>query len=644
MAVENIAVFTIPPDWSSGIIETLSWRTSVSESNLAFEQRMGLRLSPRQSFEIGYTLFGPQRTHFDLLVNAAAGSPMYLPLWHESEKLTASVSIGATVLSLETQYTEFQNVKYAILINDEYDFEVVEIDSYTSNSLTLVAGLSNDWLIGSKIYPVKKCRVENHPSGERYADKAFRPRMRFISMEANKSNAGAILGTFLENYVLETDSNDAEAMSYEYDRKMFVLDSEVGLQGISDVIGSLSQSYSRLCKGRQSHSGLRGTLYALQGQRVPIWVPSHFSDFDLTDDVDAADTTLSVKRCGFTDTGGPVENREYILIHLRDGTRIYRKITGSAIVGGGATESLSLETAVGLSFSSDAVKRISFLSFSRLAQDTVELNHLTDTKGVTVAKLLFRNAKEASPPSIPPSSEIPPIFDSPSYNALLRSGLTNQNPSSLSLIALGGIPSTGYVTSSPTGLIVFLIGFHDFNSSTLREVTSVVSTSGLTFTLAGKHNFIDTSRNNTRYHLEVWTAVAPLALVDEEITATLDGPTGQIVGILLAVQGANNAVPFDASVNPILFADGIIGDPPSISYSTSNPYDLILRVHFGNGITNNGSVPPGWLSAHVAWWNASLYDSGIPTFHSYYKRVTTIQNETLDAEDSGIMCLIAIRN
>jgi hypothetical protein len=425
MAIESLGVLTIPPDWQSNVTETLEWMTSVTESPLAVEQRMGLRVSPRKSIEMSHTLFGPKRTFFDLLVTVAGGSPFYLPLFYDLNRIDTAVASGETSISVDTTYSELKDCRIAMLIgSDVFNYELVEILSVLDDTLFVADPLANDWPAGTFLYPVKKVKVDSQPSGQRYADRAYKSRARFISLEPNKTVATVTLGTFMDNYVLEEEPNEVEPLSFQYDRKMFMLDEKVGLQEISDVAPFHNQNYSWFAKGRQASWRLRGLFYTLQGRRRPIWIPSYFSDFDLVGDTAAAGTVLNVKRCGYTDTGGPFANREFILIHMRDGTRIYRKITGAAIVGAeGLTENLSLDAAPGVDLTPDNVLRISFLFFCRLDQDSVEFVHHTDTKGVTTANSIFRGdpgidgigpswANTEIDPFTPPLVEPPhPVYD-----------------------------------------------------------------------------------------------------------------------------------------------------------------------------------------------------------------------------------------
>ena len=97
--IEEIAVWSLYPDWADGMTETLEFLTSVVASPFEVEQRRGLRLTPRQSFEYSYVLFGPARTYFDLLTLQSAGSPVYVPSTksiHVASSRSSSVEAGFT--------------------------------------------------------------------------------------------------------------------------------------------------------------------------------------------------------------------------------------------------------------------------------------------------------------------------------------------------------------------------------------------------------------------------------------------------------------------------------------------------------------------------------------------------------------------
>jgi hypothetical protein len=391
MTVEPITVWSLPPDWTDGTLETIEFLSTVAESPSAIEQRRGLRLSPRQYFEYSYILEGPLRTYLDMLTMRASGSPVYVPMWHDVERLPYGHVAGSTALAISVIYTEFMNCD-VIMLGGPHDYELVEIQDRADALVTLTGATIFDWPAGTRAVPVKKCRVDQQPATTRRSEVVHVARVKFCSLEPNRTDAENPLNTFGLQYVLEEDPNEVEDLTYTYDRLISTLDNTTGLPTMSDVTGRVLQQFSWWRRGRQEHHRLRGLFYALDGRRVPVWVPTIYRDFEPVTPIYAGDLAINVKRCGFTSLGGPGPQREYILIHARSGTRYYRKILGSTILGDGTTERLFIDAPLGTALQIDEIRRISFLVLCRLDGDSIEFHHHTATRGMTTTVAVFRSA------------------------------------------------------------------------------------------------------------------------------------------------------------------------------------------------------------------------------------------------------------
>jgi hypothetical protein len=404
MSIENLPVWSVYPDWSDGVTETLEFLTTVSVSPTAVEQRRGLRLTPRQSFEFSYALSGPDRTYFDMLAMRSGGSPVWLPLWHDVELLPFTHNAGATVLTVNTNYTEFLNTGW-VFIGGTYDFELAEITVWGEDFIGLANPIVSTWPQGTRVVPLKKCKLDQQPSTTRRSARVHVARVRFISLQHNRTDVRSALTTFGLQYVLEEDPNEAEDLSYTYERVWSTLDNTTGLPYFVDATGQILQKFAWYAKGRYEHQRVRSVFYALDGRRMPIWVPTIYSDFEPVHAIGAPDLYLDVKRCGYTEMGGPGPQREYILIHARSGARHYRKISDSVVMGDG-TERLFLYEPLGVHLEISQIRRISFLVLSRLDQDTVEITHHTATHGLCTVAAVFRSFVAAD--GIEDVIEVPP--------------------------------------------------------------------------------------------------------------------------------------------------------------------------------------------------------------------------------------------
>lgn len=400
----SLPVWSLYPDWTDGVLETLEFLSTVAESPSAIEQRRGLRLTPRQYFEYSYILKGPLRTYFDMLTMRAGGSPVYVPIWHDVELLPYAHAAGSTVLSIDITYTEFMNCN-VVMLGGPHDYELVEILGRADTIVTLTSPTIYEWPKGTRAVPLKKCKLDQPPSTVRRTEDIHVARVKFCSIEPNRTDALPPLNNFGLQYILEEDPNEVEDLTYNYERVLSLLDNTTGLPAMSDVTGRVLQQFAWWRRGRAEHHRLRGLFYALDGRRVPVWVPTIYRDFEPVSPLGAGDLAIDVRRCGYTNLGGPGPQREYILIQTLSGNRHYRKVTDSVILDND-TERLFLDSAVGEDIPLNRLNRISFLVLCRLDQDTVEFHHHTATRGMTTTTAVFRSA--AAKPGIENLFEVPP--------------------------------------------------------------------------------------------------------------------------------------------------------------------------------------------------------------------------------------------
>ena len=395
MALENLYVWPIAPDWADGLLEALEWQTAVLASTFSYEQRFSTRLSPRQTVTLGFTLHDGPRTYFDLLTNRIGGSPFYMPLWHDGERMNFALPAGTTVLPLDTTYSEFEVVDAVLLWQDEYRWELHEVVGRTPIMIVMPDALTFDWPVKTRVYPVKKFRILEKVDATRHGGRAYTSSIKFQSLEPNHSAATIALNTYGDTFVLEMEPNSADDLQYTLDHTLYTIDNTTGLQGLYDIVNVPGQAFNWWCKGRAAHNELRGLLYTLAGRRVPIWVPTYNQDMVLVEDIIDASESIEVERCGLYDTGGPGPNREHICILLADGTRVYRKLIESALVGAGATERVSVDVPISPAIPLASVRRISFMARCRQDADVVELEHHTNTHGLTTAKTVFRPVRDS---------------------------------------------------------------------------------------------------------------------------------------------------------------------------------------------------------------------------------------------------------
>lgn len=396
MAVADLPYWTILPNWREPVIERLEALTSVLRSPSGAEQRFGARWTPRRSFEALTTVTGRNRMLFDNAVGAVGGNPWWLPVWPDSQSLAVPVTIGDTSIVCVTTGREFRAGGFAMLWSGEFDAEVVEVTSVAPGVLNLAAPLAASRPAGTRLFPAVQARLTDMPDMKRVGSRAIENSIRFESIGDNEID-GLVLPfpTYLDLPVFTTRPDEGQALTHGYSRLFDEIDGETGLKRRFDTadIGFTLQQFQWLTVGRVQLAALRSLFYQLDGQRELLWLPSFADDFDLVAPIDAADTAIEVVRNGFTDYGGPRVGHEDVMIALRDGTLIFRRITGSSLTGEN-TETIVFDEAIGVDATIKEVRQVCFLAQSRLDADVLELTHHSDIDGACRSSIVFRSAPE----------------------------------------------------------------------------------------------------------------------------------------------------------------------------------------------------------------------------------------------------------
>lgn len=401
MALLTIPVWTIPPDWSNPVTETLEWLTGIFSSLTGAEQRQSLRRSPRRAIEFGVTAFDQWRTYYDSLMSTQEQVNFYIPLWHDRAELAAAHTLGSTTIRVHGSRVEMQQAGVLFVQGSEpWLYDILEVTSVAVVNgdavFTLTGATTIAWAKGTPVYAATVGTIISQPTFTQPSDASFQSTVRFDFVGKNDWPFTASLPTYRSHPVVELEINAGEPQSGSYFRRTSMADNQVGLRLRDDFagIGFAGYAGTNFVVGQAAANDLRSLLYTLRGRRNPAWFALPTSDFVMTKVGHAADTAITVRRCGFTDLNGPVSGRQDIRILLRDGTVLYRRIVSSVLVAGGLTESLGLDSALGGEVRPDSVVRISFLVPGRLDQDAITLTHTTDTDGVCGVSLAFKTVPD----------------------------------------------------------------------------------------------------------------------------------------------------------------------------------------------------------------------------------------------------------
>jgi hypothetical protein len=392
-----LPVWSIPPDWSNHILERLEWLTDVLQSPSGAEQRRKMRLTPRRTFEMGFTVEGPERTMFDLQVKAAGAADWYVPVWHDIQRINADVAGGvSTALGLKTTNHEYAAGSLAILYGGLFSYEIVVVSAVTADFLILAFPVVDSWPAGTRLMPVVRARFSAEPPANRQSDQVWSGTVSFRCTRADPLpwTPAALTPTYAGFPVLTSPPDESSALAVTYQRLTTDLDNQTGRTLTVDTagFGFAGRQHRWFLAGLTEHAALRSFLYAVAGRCAAFWMPTFAADLSLVGPVAAADNTITIRRCGYTEYGSNLPGRQDLAFQFRDGSFEFREITASAISDD--TEVLVISPNMGRDVSFSSLERISFMALSRQDSDQVEISHETDVFGVGTVATTIRDAPD----------------------------------------------------------------------------------------------------------------------------------------------------------------------------------------------------------------------------------------------------------
>jgi hypothetical protein len=356
------------------ILERLEWLTDVIQSFDAGEQRIRLRGTPRRYFEFAATLTGRQRRAAENALHDWQGRAWGLPVWMDSQLLAADLTAGATTIAVDTTTRDFRAGGLMGIASDPLTFEVLQIQSMTTSSVTIAAPLAGSWPAGrAEIFPIRAARMPDDVRLRRFDGDTSYGRLRFECTEASDwptASETAYRGL----PVLTTPPNWTEDVEQGFLRKIASIDPGTGPVYFDDEAGGAvtMQSHRWLLDGRAQIDGFRRWLYSRKGRLSSFWLPTFAQDFLVVAGIGNTALTIDVEHCGYTDSIAQDIGRRDIRIELHTGQVYYRRITSSAEVSA-TVERLSIDSALGATITPAQIRAVSYMAVVRLDADAAEI-------------------------------------------------------------------------------------------------------------------------------------------------------------------------------------------------------------------------------------------------------------------------------
>ncbi|MFZ5635299.1 MAG: hypothetical protein ACOY82_01800 [Pseudomonadota bacterium] len=398
----RLQAWTLPPNWSEPLTETLAWLTDVQIAIAGTVTRTPLREAPHRSWEFAVLADRVERRWVEHALFDWTARVWALPVFVDTTRLGVALAAGAVEIPVDTAGLDFAVGSLAMLWRDVATYELVEVAQIANGRVSLRAPTRRAWPVGTRLMPCRTARLTDAPELRRHTDRLMSTQLRFEATEPCDWPAALPATRYRGFPVLEHRPDETPDPSAILARRFDLLDGDVGRTQIDDASGLAwtTQSHAWRVFGRAERADHRSLLYGLQGRAEALWLPTWTDDLDVIETIGETALTLTVTACGVSRSLRQQAGRRHVRIELTDGTVFYRAIEASselALANGDAAERLRIDIALGRVVRPDRVRLVSWLALVSLAGDTVELRHHADSDGLLDCAVSFAGIPAEEP-------------------------------------------------------------------------------------------------------------------------------------------------------------------------------------------------------------------------------------------------------
>lgn len=376
-------LFSFRPNWrASPYRETYSWATTVNRSWSGHEQRFKISQAIRRLISYAaLVLKSIDRQRLDSMLFSWQGRTFGVPLWNEAEPLSAPVSAGSNTIQVDTTNMTLKEGATIVLFLRQGVVESLEVESFDSDSITVTSVAAANWPLGTRVVPAAPAIPPVNTNLQRPVPEYMAMPVTFLidpasQMTGVRESSPEFTYRGEEAYFVETDW----AVDLDGDIEQNRRETDSGLGVIAMIpkgdFAFTGRSFRWLVKTKAGGRTLLDFFCRRQGRFSPVWMPSGADDFTLAAPIGSSDSSITVLDNDYASLLAQVTARRDIVLLLRDGRRLCRRIVDSAADAG--TLVLNLDSTFGEAISLTQVKRISYLGLYRLSSDSVTFNWLTD--------------------------------------------------------------------------------------------------------------------------------------------------------------------------------------------------------------------------------------------------------------------------
>lgn len=396
-------LFSSRIDWSTPLREILAWLTDIITVEDDSEQRIGLRQLPRRT--LSYSAVGIRNNSaiaareaalLDNLIWTQQPVPIGIPVWQDATRIGAPAAATDTSITIDTTWggvlwREFVAGGFVGIWTDPFTWEIQTITGVTAPGTIGVTALAKSWPASAVVFPVTVGTMKPQLGSARHGRDMASVAVSFdcdvlldtamaaaIAPSSSVSpwppviNPGYATTSFLNTLLILRQLAGAQQTTGR--RSMVRQESATGIFSY-DTPGAapiLTRDVELELLERPIIAILKGILLECAGRMNPFWTPTWQRDLVLAAPIASADTTITIKSCGYTAVFATSPGRRYLCV-IDGAIHTPAIVVTGSVDNGDGTETLSVAGPVGAVC--PVGTSLEYLLLARMGSDAITLEY-----------------------------------------------------------------------------------------------------------------------------------------------------------------------------------------------------------------------------------------------------------------------------
>jgi len=400
-SVEGASFFLLEtlPDYSANPVETLNWKTNITESFDGHEQRIQTIRNPRMDIQFFYTVYKRERRLLDTFIYKNGGGRIVLPLQVQVKELQNQVTMGQSIITLDMSDSLIQD-NGLLLLSYGGVKEIAQIDTVDRNTDTILlkTAMENTFPVGSTVAPALSGYLPDSFNYRRLTDELSQA---FLVLQSNDNTTDHILPYTNHTFpsyngfvVFDQEPNRVTDVVHRFETKVDNINFNYGIRERVQQFEfpKISFDYNYLFKSRSELSNFKAFLNEVAKGKVGTFlIPSFINDFQPILDIGSTDTAIAVENInGILYKDSPAN---VIRIITTNGTIYYRDLVNIIVVDDDR-ENLVINSALGVDLAAEDVMRIELVMEGRMDSDEIIINYITNEVSSSIFRMKIMNYTE----------------------------------------------------------------------------------------------------------------------------------------------------------------------------------------------------------------------------------------------------------